>query len=71
MINFILGYWIVAALVVAVWAFNEVRKIDIRLKSQVDLFTMENMKTTRKASEKIRKAEVNKLLSTLEKQRTK
>ena len=44
MINFILEYWFIAALVVAVWAFNEARKITAKRQKQVDYLIAKNMK---------------------------
>lgn len=66
MINFILEYWFIAALVVAGWAFNEARKPKLHSKRQVDALTEQNM---RHIDEKTRRIEVDKLLLTLEKQR--
>ena len=68
MINFILEYWFVAAIVVAAWAFNEARKLRVSNKRQVDRLAEQNM---RHIDEMMRRSEVNKLLSSLEKQRNK
>ena len=66
MINFILEYWIIGALVVAVWAFNESRKLKIDNKRNIDALTEKNMHDI---GERMRRIEVDKLLSTIEKQR--
>jgi len=66
MINFILEYWIIGALVVAVWAFNESRKLKIYNKRNIDALTEKNMHDI---GERMRRIEVDKLLSTIEKQR--
>ena len=66
MINFILEYWIIGALVVAVWAFNESRKLKIYNKRNIDALTENNMHDI---GERMRRIEVDKLLSTIEKQR--